>query len=152
VCKYSLLFVLTPSRHLAEILSASIQLLTFHLYSCRDSFGNRYYCNSTWSNWGRWVALAVIIIFFLIIFFSCACITSRRRRRMGRQPYWGTGWAANNQQHAPAYPPQENTYYAHNQGAPAAPPYYAGRGQDTGIEMPARPENTYGAPVGGKKY
>jgi hypothetical protein len=61
---------------------------------------------------------------------------------MGRQPYWGTGWAA----HGPGgpyhnqQPMPQNTYAYDN----PAPPYYRGNEQQTGIEMPARPEHAYG--------
>lgn len=34
------------------------------MYSC-DEFG----CYSTWDNWGRWVALAVIIVAILLLAF-----------------------------------------------------------------------------------
>jgi len=89
------------------------------------------------------------------VFLACACTTSRRRRRAGRNPYYGTGWAAGNyrtnqynQNQYPQAPPQENNYYAHNQPQQQQPPYYARDDQTTGIEMPQR---TYAPPEGPPK-
>jgi len=66
-------------------------------YYCNDGFDNNGFnnnCNSGWSNWGRWVALAVIIVFFIILAFLFSCYNSRRRRRLGRAPRYGTGWTS----------------------------------------------------------
>lgn len=94
-----------------------------------------------------------------------SCITARRRRKAGRQPYYGTGWAArpgqntqpyynnnNYQQPPPQYTPQpqqgQNSYYGNgaNQG------YY---GQQNGVELQQPPatyaragEETYAPPPG----
>jgi len=120
---------------------------------CYDQFGN-VVSNSNcsgWSNWGRWVALGLIIAFFLLMFIACSCFTSRRRRARGRNPYWGTGWAAqgnypNNQYNQP--PPREQQHYAYESNNAQAPPYYSRNDQQTGIEMPARPDNAYAPPTG----
>lgn len=97
--------------------------------TCYDSYGRRYYCRSSWSDWGRWVALGVILVVAFLLFFCCAyvwsllvtsrhcllialnrCISQRRRRKAGRQPYYGTGWTY----HVPGggngqtYNPQQN--------------------------------------------
>ncbi|ETN39553.1 uncharacterized protein HMPREF1541_05779 [Cyphellophora europaea CBS 101466] len=109
---------------------------------CRDQFGRVYRCRSTWSNWGRWVALAVIVIAALILFFLIACISSRRRRKAGRKPFYGTGWAGNarppfggqQQQYNPNYNTQQPHY-----GQQTAPPNY---NQSTG--------GYYGQPQGGE--
>ncbi|ORY04272.1 chitin synthesis regulation, congo red resistance, RCR protein, partial [Clohesyomyces aquaticus] len=115
---------------------------------CRDQYGNYYYCQSAWNDWVRWVVLAVIIIGFFLLFVLCSCITARRRRKAGRNPFYGTGWAArpgqpgaqpyyNNQyaqpnQPAPPYTPQpQSSYYGANQGYYQQQPY----GQQQGVEL-----------------
>lgn len=113
-----------------------------------DSY-SYYYCNSTWNDWGRWVALVVIVIAAFLIFFGLACLSARRRRRQGQQPLYGTGWAYrgppgqwNQQPYPPAPPPQ----YTPSGG------YYTG--QQTGVELQApqnvyqQPQNVYQPPTG----
>ncbi|KAI8938968.1 hypothetical protein NX059_004815 [Plenodomus lindquistii] len=117
---------------------------------------NRYRCrNSAWNNWVRWVVLAVVVVGFLLLFFLCSCITARRRRKAGRQPFYGTGWAArpgayNNTQN-------QQPYYGNNNAAPAPPytapdsntGYYGGGqnqsyyGQQNGVELQS-PQPAYG--------
>jgi hypothetical protein len=46
-----------------------------------------------------------------------SCLTARRRRKAGRQPFYGTGWAAR--------PTNAQPYYANQQNAQPAPPYSA---------------------------
>jgi hypothetical protein len=140
-------------------------VLTPILYRCYNSSLNSYQsCNSTWSDWARWLVLALVIIFFFIFIFMCSCVSARRRRRAGQNPYYGTGWAnqgrfGNNQgrwgfgnhhqQQQQVYPQTENppnTYYAYQNPAPpysAAQPAYRGD-QQSGIEL-SRPENAYNA-------
>jgi len=149
-------------------------MITKRQYSnqCYSSFNGYYDCNgSNWGNWGRWVFLALAILFIFLICVSISCFSARRRRRLGRQPYYGTGWAnrgpwAGNSNQPPVQN-NPNTYYAHQQPRyeQAAPPYDAnqhhpgsyGRDQQhSGIEL-AAPGNTYGgyeAPAGPppKKY
>ncbi|KAF2760157.1 hypothetical protein EJ05DRAFT_474061 [Pseudovirgaria hyperparasitica] len=87
---------------------------------CRDAYTGRIYrCNSAWSDWVRWVVLAVIVIAFLLLFFLCSCITARRRRRAGRTPFYGTGWAVGRTAPGHGVP----TYNNNNQWAQPAPPY-----------------------------
>ncbi|KAF2659489.1 hypothetical protein K491DRAFT_712522 [Lophiostoma macrostomum CBS 122681] len=128
-----------------------------------DRYGNYVCRNSVWSDWVRWVVLVVVVLFFFGLFIVCSCITARRRRRAGRQPFYGTGWAArpgannaqpyynNNQYSAPAPPysaqPQQNSHYGANQG-------YYGQ-QQNGVELqqpqPAYThggENVYQPPAG----
>jgi hypothetical protein len=135
-------------------------------YGC-DGYG---YCdNSTWSSWGRWVALVVIIAAVVLIAFMLSCIQSRRRRRLGMQPMYGTGWMAK----PPPY--GQHNYYPNNQpfngGAPPvySPPvnshqtgntfnsnegYYGhhgggyGNGQENGIEL-QQPQSAYQPQRGG---
>ncbi|KAF2240811.1 hypothetical protein BU26DRAFT_525718 [Trematosphaeria pertusa] len=123
-----------------------------------DAYG-RYYCrNSAWNDWVRWVVLAVIIVGFFLLFVVCSCITARRRRRLGRQPFYGTGWAArpgqptaqpyynNNQNYnhpPPQYTPQPQNqgYYGSNQGYYGSSPY----GQQQGVELQSpQPTHTRG--------
>ncbi|KAI4138983.1 MAG: hypothetical protein L6R39_006519 [Caloplaca ligustica] len=133
-----------------------------------------YRRSSGWSNWGRWLVLALIIIGAFFIFFAFACVTARRRRRRGMTPYRGTGWAAgapppghapaqydgaqqsyyggggnqyNNQpagQPAPVYSPPPNQNYYGNTGANQG--YFGG--QQTGVEL-QQPNNAYQPPRGG---
>lgn len=82
---------------------------------CRDRYGRTYRCRSTWSNWGRWVAMAVIIVAAILLFFIIACISSRRRRKAGRKPFYGTGWAGakpfgGQAQYNPNYQTQQPQY------------------------------------------
>jgi len=96
-----------------------------------------YVCTSTWSDWGRWVALVIIIIAAFLVFFLFACISARRRRRQGLSPMYGTGWvsapppAQYNQQPPPQYTPSGG--------------YYSG--QQNGVEL-QQPQNAY---VGGQQ-
>ncbi|KAF2670901.1 hypothetical protein BT63DRAFT_423175 [Microthyrium microscopicum] len=127
---------------------------------CCNAFGRCNTCtyDSAWYNWGRWVALVVIILAFLFLFCLCSCLSARRRRRVGRQPFYGTGWAnqgpwAGNHhggQHQPQTENPPNTYYAYQQPAPPyEPPSYRGD-QQSGIEL-NRPDHTYNgyeAPAG----
>jgi len=59
---------------------------------CTDSNGNQYYCQSSWNQWGRWVALGAIIVAAFLFFFLISFLSARRRKRAGQQPYYGTGW------------------------------------------------------------
>ena len=43
-----------------------------HLLLETDIVDRYYTCNSRWSSWGRWVALAVIVIAAIILFFMIA--------------------------------------------------------------------------------
>ncbi|CAE6997777.1 hypothetical protein CFE70_000547 [Pyrenophora teres f. teres 0-1] len=109
--------------------------------------------NSTWNNWVRWVVLAVVVIGFLLLFVLCSCLTARRRRKAGRQPFYGTGWAArpgayNNQQNAQPYynpnhqpaPPYSATPNNNYYGGGANQGYY---GQQNGVEL-QQPQPAYG--------
>jgi hypothetical protein len=84
------------------------------------------------------------------------CLTARRRRKAGRQPFYGTGWAARPGQGGQNAQPYYNNQ--HNQAAPpySAPPYsaqpqqtpYGGAnqgyyGQQQGVEL-QQPQPTYG--------
>ncbi|EHY59907.1 uncharacterized protein HMPREF1120_07885 [Exophiala dermatitidis NIH/UT8656] len=131
---------------------------------CRDAYGRYYRCRSTWSSWGRWLALALIIFGAFLLFFLFACITARRRRRMGARPLYGTGWAGRtpwnrpaanynpNYQNQPPPPPQYNQtqnyggYYGQNQG------YFGGRQTDVEMQPPPNTyqggENVYQPPPG----
>ncbi|KAH7119155.1 chitin synthesis regulation, resistance to congo red-domain-containing protein [Dendryphion nanum] len=101
----------------------------------------RRYCNrSAWNDWVRWVVLAVIVIGFFLLFVLCSCITARRRRKLGRQPYYGTGWASRNNQQHNAQP------YYNNQYNQPAPPYSA---QPQGGYYSNN--NTYGQPQYGQQ-
>ena len=89
-----------------------------------------------------------------------SCLTARRRRKAGRQPFYGTGWAArpgNNN----AYGQNTTAPYYNNQHNPAPPysaattnnnngGYYGGGGanqgyygQQNGVELQS-PQPTYG--------
>ncbi|KAL2392349.1 hypothetical protein ABEF93_001684 [Exophiala dermatitidis] len=130
---------------------------------CRDAYGRYYRCRSTWSSWGRWLALALIIFGAFLLFFLFACITARRRRRMGARPLYGTGWAGRTPWNRPAAnynpnyqnqppPPQYNQtqnyggYYGQNQG------YFGGRQTDVEMQPPPNTyqggENVYQPPPG----
>ncbi|KAF1848253.1 uncharacterized protein K460DRAFT_403548 [Cucurbitaria berberidis CBS 394.84] len=123
----------------------------------RDQFGRTRCYRSAWDNWVRWLVLAVVVIGFFLLFVVCSCLTARRRRKAGRQPFYGTGWAArpgqgtnaqpyynnnyNTQQPAPPYsattaPTSNQGYY--NNGANQG--YY---GQQNGVELQS-PQPTYG--------
>ncbi|KAE8135885.1 chitin synthesis regulation, resistance to congo red-domain-containing protein [Aspergillus pseudotamarii] len=102
---------------------------------------------SSWYDWGRWVAFAVIVGCAFIIFFLFACYNARRRRTRGLQPHPGTAWLAG----PPPYGQQhQHPYYAdpHYQHQP--PPQYTPQpqaygyfgGQQTGIELQS-PPNAY---------
>ncbi|KAI1609917.1 chitin synthesis regulation, congo red resistance, RCR protein [Exophiala viscosa] len=136
---------------------------------CYDSNNNAYRCNTGWSSWGRWVALAVILVAAFLFFFLCSCLTARRRRKAGRQPYYGTGWVGRTpwghgqaqynpnyqtqQQQQPSYQPQtenynanQGGYYGQNQG------YFGGRQTDVEMQPPSNTyqggENVYQPPAG----
>lgn len=137
---------------------------------CYDRYGRAYRCNSTWSNWGRWVALAVIVIGAFLLFFLCSCFTARRRRKAGQKPFYGTGWvgrapfghgqAQYNPQYETQQPQQGNAPPNYNQaqggygntnGGGAAQGYYGG-GRDVEMQPPASTyqggENVYTPPPG----
>ncbi|KAF2201214.1 hypothetical protein GQ43DRAFT_440816 [Delitschia confertaspora ATCC 74209] len=137
-------------------------------YWCEDQFGRVYRCRSAWHDWVRWVVVVVVVVGFFLLFVVCSCITARRRRKLGRQPLYGTGWAArpgaynhNNgnpqnaqpyyhNQPAPPYTPQpqagQHSYYGNNQG------YYAGQQQGVELQSPpqayTRGEDVYQPPPG----
>jgi len=97
---------------------------------CCSYYGNDCYpCDSAWSDWVRWLVLAIIIIAAFLLFAAFSCITARRRRRIGAQPYRGTGWALGRTPpgHAPATynanPHYQQPYY-NNSNNPAPPPAY----------------------------
>ncbi|PSN64241.1 hypothetical protein BS50DRAFT_678384 [Corynespora cassiicola Philippines] len=115
-------------------------------YECWYENGNRYCRRNAWNDWVRWVVLAVVIIGFFLLFVLCSCITARRRRKAGRQPFYGTGWAAPGQHNAQPYynsnypqpPPQysaqppQNSYYGQSQGYYGQQPYGQ---QQNGVEL-----------------
>ncbi|KNG45029.1 chitin synthesis regulation congo red resistance rcr protein [Stemphylium lycopersici] len=128
----------------------------------RNAYGRTVCEDSAWNNWVRWVVLVVVVIGFLLLFVLCSCLTARRRRKAGRQPFYGTGWAArpghynnqNSQQpyynpnHQPAPPysaatDNHNGYY----GGGANQGYY---GQQSGVELqsPQPAYNGYAPPPG----
>jgi len=137
---------------------------------CYNNLNQAYRCNSTWYNWGRWVALGAILLAFLLLFFLCSCYSARRRRRVGRQPFYGTGWAGrtpwghgqatynpnyqtqqqgpnyNQQQVPPVYSPSAGGYYGQNQG------YFGGRQTEVEMQPPSNAyrggDNVYQAPPG----
>ncbi|KAJ5670032.1 Chitin synthesis regulation Congo red resistance RCR protein [Penicillium maclennaniae] len=131
----------------------------------------RYYCAyddncyySSWDNWGRWVAFAVIVGCAFLVFFFFACFNARRRRARGRPPIAGTAWMA-----PPPGPPPPNqpiyqqAYHGNDPNYPAQPPpqysanpqnygYFGAQGtnpQQNGIEMQP-PPHTYAG--GGREY
>lgn len=132
---------------------------------------NIYDCgNSTWYNWGRWVALAVIVIAFILLALAFSCINNRRRRRRGAPPMYGTGWIPYGHKWAGGQI-GPNGYYPNQpyNGGQAAPPYeppignqatgntfnsndgYYGHhvyGQQTGIEL-QEPQSSYQPQRGG---
>jgi hypothetical protein len=148
---------------------------------CYYQNGYRRCYRSAWDNWVRWVVLAVVVIGFLLLFFICryvqlpshyhislylhntSCLTARRRRKAGRQPFYGTGWAArpmpgnntntaapyynNNQnygqQPAPPYSPSQANSNAGYYGGGGANQGYYNNGQQNGVEMQP-PQPTYG--------
>lgn len=85
-----------------------------------------------------------------------SCITARRRRKAGRQPFYGTGWAARPGQQGNAQPYYNNNTYSHTNAQPA-PPYSANPapnngggganqgyyGQQNGVELQS-PQPAYG--------
>ncbi|KAK3652747.1 hypothetical protein LTR56_005042 [Elasticomyces elasticus] len=124
--------------------------------NCYYDSNNQRICNrSTWSNWARWLVLALIILGAFLIFFLFSCVTARRRRKMGYSPYRGTGWALGRTPagHAPATynarPQQEQTaqpYYNNNSNTPyqsnppaygAANDYYGGNNVEMQPPQPA---------------
>ncbi|KAF5016941.1 hypothetical protein F66182_11218 [Fusarium sp. NRRL 66182] len=133
---------------------------------CYDGFGNVTNCYSSWNNWGRWVAFAVIVGAALVFFFLFACLNARRRRARGLNPMYGTHWMApppyRQGDYQPAPPPQYERQDP-NQGfyAPPQQPYphqgptgpYGGQ-QENGIELQHPPtayhggEQVYAPPPG----
>jgi len=122
---------------------------------CQDRYGYTYQC-SAWDSWVRWLVLVLVVLGFLFLFCCLSCLSARRRRRAGQQPFYGTGWTANNQwgnrHHGQQQYPQQNpqnSYYAYQQPAPPyesspAPGQPAYRGEQmNGIEL-AAPGPTYG--------
>lgn len=89
----------------------------------------------------------------------CSCITARRRRKAGRQPFYGTGWAARpgNNNAQPYYGNNNNATNNYGAQQPAPPytapnsnaGYYGGGqnqgyyGQQNGVELQS-PQPTYG--------
>ena len=128
----------------------------------RDQYGQVRCYRSAWDTWVRWVVLAVVVIGFFLLFVLCSCITARRRRKAGRQPFYGTGWAArpgntnnaqpyyNNNYNQPAPPysaqpqPNQGYYGGANQG------YYGGQ-QQSGVELQS-PQPTYSGQGGQNVY
>ncbi|EEA26199.1 hypothetical protein TMatcc_005548 [Talaromyces marneffei ATCC 18224] len=100
---------------------------------CYDAFGNYVNCYSTWNNWGRWVAFAVIVGSAFVFFFLFACLNARRRRARGQTPMYGTHWMA---------PPP----YRQGDYQPAPPPQY--QRQDPGQGFYAPPQQPYSPPQG----
>jgi len=130
---------------------------------------NGFYCyngNSSWNNWGRWVALVCIIVFVLLLAIAFSCVSARRRRRRGLNPYYGTGWMGGK----PAQYQNNQGYYGNNGGynggvGGPAPPYepgpvnnqYTGNtfnrddgyyGQQNGVELQP-PQSSYQPGRGG---
>lgn len=111
----------------------------------RDCYYDGYTrrCSDPWSDWGRWVAFAVIVGGAFLIFLLIACVSARQRRRRGLSPYRGTAWLAQPPPYGQHYqaPPQ---YSANNQGpqGPYGPnqAYYGG--QQNGVEL-QQPMNAY---------
>lgn len=138
------------SIHSADPPKMTVVARQYYNNVCYNSNGTAYRCYSGWYSWGRWVALGVIIAAALLIFFLISCLSARRRRRLGRQPYYGTGWAGRTpwghapasynpgyqtqQQQPPNYNQNNGGYYGQNQG------YFGGR--QTDVEM-TPPPNTY---------
>merc|ERR1711939_358556 len=145
-------------QHFSSLKTYPHDYRTFSMARCYDNNGRAYRCNSTWSSWGRWVALACILVAAFIFFFLLSCLSARRRRRAGRQPFYGTGWAGRTPwghgqaQYNPNHQTQQQPNY--NQG-PQAPPNYSQNaggyygqnrgyfgGRQTDAEMQP-PSNTY---------
>ncbi|PYH34284.1 resistance to Congo red protein [Aspergillus neoniger CBS 115656] len=110
---------------------------------------------STWYDWGRWIAFAVIVAVALIIFFLFACYNARRRRRQGLRPHPGTAWLAGppptfQQSQQQAQQQGQRPYYADPYYQQQPPPQYTPQpqaygyfgGQQTGIEL-QQPPNAY---------
>ncbi|KAF8424923.1 hypothetical protein EV426DRAFT_73269 [Tirmania nivea] len=104
-------------------------LLQKRHYDC-DGYGN---CRETsWSSWGRWIALVILLMAAFIFFFLCALISARRRRVRGQPPIWGTAWVPGtnpnlNDNHLTKpnqwqYDPNAST---HQPGEPNPPPVYS---------------------------
>jgi len=117
----------------------------------RCDFGYCYQY-STWDDWGRWVALAVIVVVVLLFAFAFSCLNNRRRRRRGMTPMYGTGWFAGKPPQGQHYG-NSNIYYPnqpYNGGA--APPYSPPIGnQPTGNTFNSN-EGYYGHHGGGHGY
>ncbi|KAL2012069.1 hypothetical protein VTN00DRAFT_4787 [Thermoascus crustaceus] len=121
-----------------------------------DHIDDQAYCTTAWSDWGRWVALAVIVGAAFLIFFLLACYNARRRRRSGLRPYYGTAWIS-----GPQGPPPEGQQGYYYQPPPQYTPnppsygYYGGPpnqgyfgGQQPGIELQPPPNvHRAGEPV-----
>lgn len=94
-------------------------------YDC-DIYGN---CRETsWSRWGRWVALVIILIAAFMFFFLCALISARRRRLHGQYPIWGTTWVPGTYPNHLAKPNQwqyDPNASIHQPGQPNPPPVYS---------------------------
>ncbi|CRG90729.1 hypothetical protein PISL3812_07774 [Talaromyces islandicus] len=120
-------------------------VINFERRVCYGDYNN---CSSTWYDWGRWVAFAVIVGAAFIIFLLFACFSARRRRARGLHPYYGTSWMApppyqqGNYQHPP--PPPQYHPQDPNQGYYAPPAeqqgYYGA--QQSGIEL-QQPQHAY---------
>lgn len=108
---------------------------------------------NSWSNWGRWVAFAVIVGVAILIFFLLACFNARRRRRRGLTPHAGTHWMAP----PPGPPPPNQPYWGDPNYSAQPPPQYSPPnqqqfgyfgGQPSGIEL-QQPPHVY---QGGEPY
>ncbi|KPI39410.1 uncharacterized protein AB675_5107 [Cyphellophora attinorum] len=121
---------------------------------CRDRYGRVYQCNSSWYNWGRWVAVGVIIAAALVLFFLCSTPTTQGRpQAILRYRLGSHGWPGavqsqlsehsatqlwlpgnnmpNNNTSAPPTYGQQGGYYGGQQNTGAAQDYYSGnRGGD----------------------
>ncbi|KAJ5101626.1 hypothetical protein NUU61_003848 [Penicillium alfredii] len=115
----------------------------------------RYYCGygysndcrgSSWNEWGRWVAFAVIVGVAFIIFFGFACFNARRRRRHGARPITGTGWMAPPPGPPPPGQPQyQQPYYGDPYYQAQPPPQYSANPQSYGYfgaapQQPPQPQ------------
>ncbi|KAF9888060.1 hypothetical protein FE257_009325 [Aspergillus nanangensis] len=126
--------------------------------NCGYDWNNNWVCsNSSWNNWGRWVAFAVIVGCAFIIFFLFTCYNARRRRGRGLRPHPGTAWMAGpppayTQQPPPQHGSSQQPYYnADPYYQQQAPPQYSPPppqnygyfgGQQQGIELQP-PQNAY---------
>jgi len=101
--------------------------------SCDPYLDGECTSDTPWNNWGRWVFLVVIFVTFFLLFFFLSCLSARRRRRAGLAPFYGTGWAGQNQYNHGGYynngygngrnnHNEHNGYYGGGYNQPA-PPY-----------------------------